>query len=119
MHENYGQTSPDHVNEAIHSEEELYRHFANMTMQNSLTFETLEDVPDIRYSQRSDADERREDQTIQSLQADPDFYTQAMSDEETADAVRMFARIYRQMENTKNDLAGNVIALRNCDPIVL
>ena len=70
--------------------------------------EAMNGRPDLMFSQRADSDERQDDKTLRSLQADPEFYTQAMSDEETADAVRMFARIYRELEHVKGDLVGNV-----------
>ena len=53
MHENYGRTGTGRVNEAVHTEDELYTHFANMTLRNDLKVETLDDVPDgegMRYS---------------------------------------------------------------------
>ena len=70
--------------------------------------EAINSRPDVRFSQREDGEDRQADADIRDLQEDPDFYAQAMTDEETAQAVRLFAKIYRNLENASNYLVGKV-----------
>ncbi|MBR3019570.1 MAG: hypothetical protein IKH57_21240 [Clostridia bacterium] len=63
---------------------------------------------DIRFERRADTEDRLSDALVNDLQADPDFYAQAMTDEETAEAVRLFAKIYRSLESLSNDLVGKI-----------
>lgn len=68
---------------------------------------------DIRYDIKDDAQARQDRQALEDLQADVDFYAQAMTDEETAEAVRLFAKIYRNLENASNDLVGKITEREN------
>ena len=68
--------------------------------------------PDIRYDLKDDAQTRQDQEALEDLREDPDFYAQAMTDEETAEAVRLFAKIYRNLENASNDLGTQGTVLR-------
>ena len=98
MHENYGQTSENHVNEAIHAEQELYHHFANMTMQNSVTMETLEDVQNSngknRYSLPSQP--RQQADAAESVRDDAELYAQIRQDEDSRAALELLMRMHEQ-----------------------
>lgn len=60
------------------------------------------------YDVKDDAQARQDQEALEDLQEDADFYAQAMTDEETAEAVRLFAKIYRSMESLSNDLVGKI-----------
>ena len=117
MHENYGMTSKDHVDEAIETEEQLYRHFANMTFRQPLTMETLTDEPDennsVQFSRRADTEDTISEAVLHDLRTDAEFYNQIMTDEETETAVRLFAKIYRSLESASADLVGKVTEREN------
>ena len=67
MHENYGQTSDASIDEAIYPMEDLYSHFANMTLQNDLAMRTLDETTDASNEQEGFRYSLPSDDTLESM----------------------------------------------------
>ena len=91
MHENYGQTGAEPVNEAIHTEDELYRHFANMTLRRDLTMELLGD--DTKHS-------RKDEDVTEQVADDAALYAQVQSDRDAREALGLMQRLDQEAQET-------------------
>ena len=64
--------------------------------------------PEVMFSRRASTEDAEGDAVLHDLRTDAEFYNQAMTDEETETAVRLFAKIYKSLENARSDLVGKV-----------